>query len=93
MKTITNKEPEILHLDNNYMYFLNEVKSRLKSAQIRAALAANREQIKFYWQLGSDLIEKQKAFKWESSFWSSSRMICGRIFLKYKGSLFVIFKE
>lgn len=63
-----DKQKETLNLDKNYIHFLNDIKTRLKTAQIRAALAANKEQIKFYWQLGSELIEKQKAFKWGEQF-------------------------
>jgi hypothetical protein len=51
-----------LHLDKDYLTFLDSIKNRLKSAQIRAALAVNKELIHFYWSLGADLIEKQKQF-------------------------------
>lgn len=57
-----------LHLDKDYKNFLSDIKNRLKTAQIRAALAANSELIKFYWELGADLIEKQKAFNWGEHF-------------------------
>ena len=57
-----------LHLDQNYKHFLTNIKGRLKTAQIRAALAANSELIKFYWELGTDLIEKQKKHQWGSGF-------------------------
>lgn len=68
MTTTITKKPETLSLDENYKTFLTEIKNRLKTAQIRAALAANSELIKFYWQLGSDLIEKQKTYKWGEHF-------------------------
>ncbi|WP_115705509.1 PDDEXK nuclease domain-containing protein [Legionella sainthelensi] len=57
-----------LHLDKDYMDFLSSIRARLKTAQIRAALAANSELIKFYWELGNDLIEKQKTQKWGAHF-------------------------
>jgi predicted nuclease of restriction endonuclease-like (RecB) superfamily len=57
-----------LHLNKNYMDFFSTIKDRLKTAQIRAALAANSELIKFYWELGNDLTEKQKAQKWGTGF-------------------------
>lgn len=57
-----------LHLDKEYMAFFSDIKTRLKTAQIRAALAANSELIKFYWELGNDLIEKQKTQKWGTHF-------------------------
>ena len=57
-----------LRLDKDYMDFFSNIKDRLKTAQIRAALAANSELIKFYWELGNDLIEKQKAQRWGTGF-------------------------
>ncbi len=57
-----------LQLDQNYKYFLSGIKERLQTAQIRAALAANSELIQFYWELGTDLIEKQKSHQWGSGF-------------------------
>ena len=57
-----------LHLDQNYKYFLSGIKERLQTAQIRAALAANSELIQFYWDLGTNLIEKQKSHQWGSGF-------------------------
>ena len=57
-----------LHLDHNYKHFLSGIKVRLQAAQIRAALAANNELIQFYWELGNDLIEKQKSHQWGSGF-------------------------
>lgn len=68
MNILIEKAEETLRLDNNYKSFLNDIKERLKKAQIRAALAANSELIKFYWQLGTELIEKQKAHKWGDRF-------------------------
>jgi len=59
---MTEKMP--LHLDNDYLNFLDDIKNRLKTAQIRASLAVNKELIHFYWSLGKDLIEKQMQFKW-----------------------------
>ena len=57
-----------LHLDKDYMDFFSNIRTRLKTAQIRAALAANSELIKFYWELGNDLIQKQKTQKWGAHF-------------------------
>jgi len=56
-----------LHTDKNYLRFLNSVIRRLRISQTRAAAsAANNELIRFYWELGTDLIIKQKFFKWGS---------------------------
>lgn len=62
---MTDKSP--LHLDKNYLSFLDDIKNRLKTAQIRASLAVNKELIRFYWELGHELSIKQKTFKWGTS--------------------------
>lgn len=55
-----------IKLNKEYINWLNEVKSKIRSAQIKTALAANRELILFYWELGCDIFEKQKNAKWGS---------------------------
>ena len=54
MSILVKKNDESLSLDGNYKDFLQNIKERLKRAQIRAALAANTELVRFYWQLGKD---------------------------------------
>ncbi len=51
-------------VDHNYNTLLDEIKSRLKQAQLRAAIAVNHELIKFYWEIGTLIIEKQQQSKW-----------------------------
>lgn len=68
MKKQLEKIETSLKLDKDYKHFLSDIKTRLKTAQIRAALTANSELIRFYWHLGTDLIEKQKAFRWGEQF-------------------------
>lgn len=53
-----------LYLTKDYKDFLQEIKSRIKSARLRAALAVNMEVIKFYWEIGQLIIEKQKTSNW-----------------------------
>ena len=55
-------------LNKDYVDFFSGIKERLKTAQIRAARAANSELIKFYWELGNDLIAKQKNHQWGTHF-------------------------
>jgi len=38
--------------DANYAAFLNGLKTRIRSAQVKAALAVNQELILLYWQIG-----------------------------------------
>lgn len=66
-KQLKNND-NILNLDQNYKSFLKELKDRLRTSQIKAALAVNKELIKFYWELGSDIIKYQKQYKWGEKF-------------------------
>lgn len=68
MKQITPKNDHSLHSDQHYTHFLTDIKTRLQTAQLRAALAANSELVKFYWELGTNLIEKQKNHQWGARF-------------------------
>ncbi len=51
-------------LDADYQSLLDEIKGRLKKAQLKAAIVVNRELIKFYWDIGKLLIERQQKGKW-----------------------------
>lgn len=68
MEKLLERTEASLRLDPEYRDFLTGIKDKLKKAQIRAALAANSELIKFYWELGFNLIEKQKAQQWGEHF-------------------------
>lgn len=47
-----------------YQDWLNTIKLRVQSARLRVALAANRELIQFYWELGAQIAEKQVQSQW-----------------------------
>ena len=53
-----------LDLPDDYATLLSDLKQQIRSAQIRAALAVNRELISLYWQIGQALVERQKNAKW-----------------------------
>jgi hypothetical protein len=47
-----------------YDDLLLEIKRRIRTAQVRAALAVNRELILLYWQIGRDILTKQQQQGW-----------------------------
>ena len=53
-----------LNFDKNYKLFLDHVKQRIHAAQFRVESVASRELIKFYWEIGTLIIERQKESKW-----------------------------
>jgi hypothetical protein len=53
-----------LQLPTGYREFLQELKTRICGAQIRAAFAVNRELILLYWSVGRDILVRQHAEGW-----------------------------
>jgi len=56
--------PEIVPLPEDYAAWLSELKTRIHSAQQRAALAVNRELILLYWQIGRGILARQGREGW-----------------------------
>jgi len=54
----------LLQQDKDYSAFLAELKNRIKSSQIKAAVSVNRELIGLYWDLAEKIVEKQKSSHW-----------------------------
>lgn len=64
-----NKKNYLVHLhdvqlDTDYTQWLVELKSRYRSAQIKAAVRVNAEKLLFNWQLGRDLVIKKAESRW-----------------------------
>jgi len=53
---------------DEYKNWIKELKQKFKSSQIKASLQVNSTLLEFYWNLGSDIVEKQKKYKWGSGF-------------------------
>ncbi|BAY85321.1 hypothetical protein NIES267_48210 [Calothrix parasitica NIES-267] len=51
---------------NGYDDFLEQLKQRIRTAQIRAALSVNQELILLYWQIGREILTQQKQKGWGS---------------------------
>ncbi|MEY2333277.1 PDDEXK nuclease domain-containing protein [Acidithiobacillus ferrianus] len=50
----------------DYADWLADIKTRVATARQRAALAANAELIRLYWQIGRDILQRQSAQGWGS---------------------------
>src|SRR3954469_13807004 len=59
-----SRKPKDELVPKGYDTFLVELKERIRIAQLRAALAVNRELIELYWQTGSDIVDRQKVHRW-----------------------------
>lgn len=49
---------------DNYRRFLQSLKDRIQSAQVKAALAVNQELILLYWQIGREILDRQQQEGW-----------------------------
>lgn len=57
-----------LSTSTEYKDWLKELKQRVLQVQLKAAVAVNTELLEFYWELGSEIVEKQKGSVWGSGF-------------------------
>jgi predicted nuclease of restriction endonuclease-like (RecB) superfamily len=53
-----------LQLPSGYQEFLQELKGRIRTAQVRAAFAVNRELVLLYWSIGRDLSQRFDREDW-----------------------------
>lgn len=51
-----------------YRDWLKEIKQRLRQAQVKAVVQVNTVLLTFYWELGADIVERQKTAQWGSGF-------------------------
>lgn len=51
---------------STYLAFLGDLKERIRSARLHAALAVNRELVLLYWSIGKDILERQQSEGWGS---------------------------
>lgn len=53
---------------SEYKHWIGELKHRIRQSQIKAAVKVNTELLHLYWQMGSDIVEKQKNAQWGDGF-------------------------
>ena len=55
-------------MTDEYKTWIEDIKSRIKQSQIKAAVKVNYEMLDLYWTLGKDIASKQKDAKWGDAF-------------------------
>lgn len=53
-------------MDAQYKIWIQELKQRIRSAQLKAAVAVNEQMIMLYWEIGKQIFEKQQEEIWGS---------------------------
>lgn len=59
---------EKLIKNDDYRAFIQEIKQRIQSAQIKAAVAVNQALLQLYWDLGERIVAKQREATWGDGF-------------------------
>ena len=54
-------------LPKGYVELLEDLKTRIRTTQIKATLSANRELIRLYWDIGKAIVERQRKEGWGKS--------------------------
>jgi len=62
------EEPLITSIDSNYKAWLIDLKTKFRQTQIRAAVKVSHELLGFYWDLGSEIVDRQRKTSWGSGF-------------------------
>lgn len=60
------RSPSLFPEEQSYSDFLSALKTRIRHAQVRAALAVNRELVLLYWQIGRGILSRQNEQDWGS---------------------------
>jgi len=55
-------------IDEEYSTWLKELKNKVRIVQIKTAVKVNSEMLRFYWELGAEIIHKQETAKWGDGF-------------------------
>lgn len=58
-------------IDKDYLQWVKDLALRYRQSQIKAAVKVNQEVIRFYWNLGKDISEKQVENKYGKSFYAT----------------------
>lgn len=53
---------------DEYKSWIDDIKKRIRQAQIKAAIKVNYELLDLYWELGKDIVKKQESAKWGDAF-------------------------
>jgi len=58
-------------LDKDYLQWIKELGSRYRRSQIKAAVRVNEEMLRFYWELGRDIVERDAENRYGKGFYAS----------------------
>jgi DUF1016 N-terminal domain len=82
---------ELIPVPSGYPALLEDLKTRIRAAQLRASLTLNQETIQLYWSIGQDLSSRFAAEGWGTKVGTVLPRISGRNFPAWRASASGIF--
>lgn len=76
---------EIIKTDKNYLLTLEDIKQKIKTAQVKAHLSVNKEMLILYWQIGKAIVEKQEKEGWGAKITRKLSEDLGKTFPNMRG--------
>ena len=61
----------LIKTDTSYAEWIKTLSLRFRQSQIKAAVKVNSELIRFYWELGRDIVELKAEERWKENFWEN----------------------
>ena len=62
-----SRNPQLPAIARQNARLLNDIKARIQTSQLKAALSVNRELIALYWHIGRSIVERQRVDGWGRS--------------------------
>lgn len=63
---MNQKNTSLFVLPESYPIFLEDIKTRIRASQVKAAVAVNQELIKLHWWMGSEIVKRQEIEGWKA---------------------------
>lgn len=76
---------EVIASQPEYSAWLGQLKTRFRQVQLKAAVAVNTALLQFYWELGADIVARQKDAAWGQGFLAQLSADLMREFPEVKG--------
>ena len=62
---------KLIKIDGEYANWIKDLSLRFKQSQIKAAIRVNSEMLRFYFNLGADIVNKKAESRWGDSFFAN----------------------
>ncbi len=61
----------LIHINNEYRQWIQSLSQRFRQSQIKAAVHVNQEMLRFYWELGNEIVALKVEERWGESVMQS----------------------